>query len=343
MKRLNYLLFAALLFLCSCSSGQTASQAQTVPAVSPSASPATSLLQEALVFSESDSLSGFTASSGLVPHHIISVNPGVTLEADMLSLDKVNNEVLEIPDDALYTGSEALIYADNSIIRLNNSLISGTAPYAHTLCLDNESTCDMNHSILVTTDIGQAAVAAFAASSLGMTDCTLASTGDGASCLMLLNSRASAEKTEFTVRDSQASFSVSLTGSELTLSNSNVSGNIQYAGINSVTCTNSEITAELFSEGNDAELSLSLTSGSKLTGCSYDDSTMSLHVSLDDSSSWALTEDSFVAGFRDADESLSNIISNGFSLYYNSEHEGNEWLSSRTLALPGGGYLIPLI
>ena len=128
MKRLNYLLFAALLFLCSCSSGQTASQAQTAPAVSPSASPATSLLQEALVFSESDSLSGFTASSGLVPHHIISVNPGVTLEADMLSLDKVNNEVLEIPDDALYTGSEALIYADNSIIRLNNSLISGTAP-----------------------------------------------------------------------------------------------------------------------------------------------------------------------------------------------------------------------
>ncbi|MBR0444808.1 MAG: hypothetical protein IJK14_05480 [Clostridia bacterium] len=343
MNRFLYGMMASLLLACGCSSGMSTGQSETPPAVSPSVSPATSLIQDTLSFSESDTLSGFTASSGLLPHHILSVEPGVTLDADGLSLDKVNNEATEITDDALYTGSEAMIFTDNSIIRLNNSMISGTAPYAHALWLGNQSTCSMQHTILVTTDIGQAAVAAFDGSSLDMTDCILASTGDGAFCLMLLNSHAFAAKSEFTVRDSQTSYSVSLGNSVLSLSDSNLSGNIQYSDPCSVSCSNSALTAELFAEGSDAELSLSLISGSVLTGRSYDDSALSLNISLDESSTWNLTEDSFVAEFHDADQSLSNIISNGYSLYYNSEYEGNEWLSNRTFSLPGGGYLIPLI
>ena len=342
MRRWFFCFFAVLLFVCGCSAGASV-PAQPKSTAVPAASPATSLLQDTLTFSRSDSLSGFTATSGLLPHHILSVGPDVTLDADSLSLDKVNNEAFVITDDSLYTGSEALIYSDSSEVRLKNSMISGTAPYAHALFLSDGSTCSMDHSILVTTDIGQAAAAASDDSSLEMTDCILASTGDGASCLLLLNSRASANKTEFTVRDSQTSFSVSLTNSMLTLSGSTVSGNIQYADLSTVACSDTRITAELFAENSDAELTLSLADGSVLTGCSYDDSAMSLHVSLDESSSWVLTEDSFVAGFQDADQNLSNIVSNGFSLYYNSEHEGNEWLSSRTFSLPGGGYLIPLI
>ncbi len=342
MNRWFYCVFAALLFVYGCSAG-TAVPVQEQSTAAPAASPATSLLQNTLSFTHSDSLSSFTATAGLLPHHILSVGPDVTLDADNLSLDKVNNEAFEISDDSLYTGSEALIYSDSSVIRLKNSMISGTAPYSHALFLGNRSTCSMDHSILVTTDIGQAAVAVSDNSSLEMTDCILASTGEGASCLLLMDSNASADKTEFTVRDSQTSFSVSLENSSLTLSGSTISGNLQYAGLNTVACSDSGITAELFAENSDAELTLSLTEGSVLTGCSYDDSAMSLHVSLDESSSWVLTEDSFVAGFHDADQNLSNIMSNGFSLYYNSEHEGNEWLSSRTFSLPGGGYLIPLI
>ena len=180
MKRYCCWFLAALLFACGCSSGPRASGTQETVSAFPSASPPTSLLQETLTFSSSDSVSGFTATSGLLPHHILSVGPGVTLDADALSLDKVNNEMFEISDDTLYTGNEALIYTDGSVLRLNSSMISGTAPYAHALCLDNGSVCDMDRSILVTTDTGQAAVAVFDASSIRMTGCILASTGDGA-------------------------------------------------------------------------------------------------------------------------------------------------------------------
>ena len=342
MNRWLYCFTAVLLLVCGCSSG-SAVPAPSPASATPGVSPATSLLQETLTVSGSDSLSGFTATSGLLPHHMISIGPDAELNADSLSLDKVDNGAVAVSDDSLYTGSEALIFTDRSVLRITNSMISGTAPYAHALFLGNQSSCFMDRSVLVTTDVGQAAVAVFDASNVEMTDCILAATGDGASCLMLMDSRAYAEKAELTVRDSRTSFSVSLKSSSLSLANSTVSGNMQYTDLNTLDCTDSAVTGELFAESSESELALSLKNGSVLTGCSYDDSLMSLHVSLDASSSWVLTEDSFVARFEDDDQSLSNLISNGFSLYYNSEYEGNEWLSGRTLSLPGGGYLIPLI
>lgn len=64
---------------------------------------------------------------------------------------------------------------------------------------------------------------------------------------------------------------------------------------------------------------------------------------LDASSIWTVTEDTRVGVLLDTDTTLSNIVSNGFTVYYDSSLEQNAWLESKSHSLPGGGYLVPLI
>ena len=44
-----------------------------------------------------------------------------------------------------------------------------------------------------------------------------------------------------------------------------------------------------------------------------------------------------------ADTTHQNIQSNGFSIYYDSNAPENAYLESQSYALPGGGYLTPII
>ncbi len=64
-------------------------------------------------------------------------------------------------------------------------------------------------------------------------------------------------------------------------------------------------------------------------------------VSLDVGSSWTLTGDSYVDVFENKDESLDNIISNGYMIYYDPAEEANDWLEKRTINLSGGGKIMP--
>ena len=45
----------------------------------------------------------------------------------------------------------------------------------------------------------------------------------------------------------------------------------------------------------------------------------------------------------DTDATLSNILSGGFTVYYDSSAEGNAWLEGKTHQLPQGGFLAPRI
>ncbi|WP_234124334.1 hypothetical protein [Clostridium hydrogenum] len=65
-------------------------------------------------------------------------------------------------------------------------------------------------------------------------------------------------------------------------------------------------------------------------------------VSLDSSSKWSVTADSYVAALTDADSSLSNIKSNGHNVYYDASNSANNWLNGKTVTLNGGGKLIPM-
>ena len=87
---------------------------------------------------------------------------------------------------------------------------------------------------------------------------------------------------------------------------------------------------------------LSLTQGSTFTGAVNTENTaQAAAVSLDADSAWTLTGDSYVTVLTNADETCANIVSGGHNLYYDADAAGNEWLGAQTIALAGGGSLMP--
>ena len=92
-----------------------------------------------------------------------------------------------------------------------------------------------------------------------------------------------------------------------------------------------------------AGIRLSLAEESAWTGTVEASMPEGISVSLDKSSLWTLTADTTVDAFTDGDETLSNIHSNGFTLYYNASNEENAWLSGQAKELPEGGFLTPMI
>jgi len=64
-------------------------------------------------------------------------------------------------------------------------------------------------------------------------------------------------------------------------------------------------------------------------------------ITLDSTSKWNVTTDSYVKSLTDSDTTLSNIISNGHTIYYDSSNSANSWLNGKTITLSGGGKLTP--
>ena len=88
---------------------------------------------------------------------------------------------------------------------------------------------------------------------------------------------------------------------------------------------------------------LSLKNGSSLQGAIDSANTAeSAALSLDKSSTWTVTGNSYLTSLTDGDSTLSNISSNGFTVYYDSANSANSWLGGKTVSLTGGGKLVPL-
>lgn len=64
-------------------------------------------------------------------------------------------------------------------------------------------------------------------------------------------------------------------------------------------------------------------------------------LNLDENSSWEMTGDSWVTVLTNGDTSCSNIISNGYTVYYDASNEGNSWLNGETISLSDGGSIAP--
>jgi len=67
----------------------------------------------------------------------------------------------------------------------------------------------------------------------------------------------------------------------------------------------------------------------------------SVALTLDSSSKWNVTGTSYLTVLSDSDATLSNIVDNGNTIYYDSSNVGNSWLSGKTMTLSGGGKLVP--
>ena len=87
---------------------------------------------------------------------------------------------------------------------------------------------------------------------------------------------------------------------------------------------------------------INLTAGSSLTGAIDTANTGDVSVTLDSTSKWNVTEDSYVTAITDADATYSNIISNGHTIYYSASDSRNSALGGKTITLSDGGRLVPV-
>ncbi|WP_068503913.1 hypothetical protein [Paenibacillus kribbensis] len=68
----------------------------------------------------------------------------------------------------------------------------------------------------------------------------------------------------------------------------------------------------------------------------------SVALTLDKTSKWIVTADSYLTTLTDSDAKLSNIIDNGHTIYYDASASANSWLNGETITLSGGGKLTPV-
>jgi hypothetical protein len=89
-------------------------------------------------------------------------------------------------------------------------------------------------------------------------------------------------------------------------------------------------------------LTLTLQNGSTLKGSiNADDQAKSASLTLDASSTWTVTADSYLASLTDAGgvsgNSITNIIGNGNTVYYDASNSANSALGGLTYSLVNGG------
>lgn len=93
---------------------------------------------------------------------------------------------------------------------------------------------------------------------------------------------------------------------------------------------------------NESYISWNLSEYSTWSGAAYSGyGAAFVDVELDATSNWTLTANSYVQNLTDADETLANIASGGYTLYYNASALLNGWLANQTITLSGGGSVTP--
>ncbi|KAJ5720070.1 hypothetical protein N7493_006948 [Penicillium malachiteum] len=107
-----------------------------------------------------------------------------------------------------------------------------------------------------------------------------------------------------------------------------------------VTVTESDLTGDLVAY-NGSSINWCLGKHSSWTGYAYSGyGDASFDVTLDSTSTWTLTGDTTVQNLTDSRSSLTNIHSQGYTLYYNASV--STWLDGKTVSLPGGGSAEPI-
>jgi len=93
---------------------------------------------------------------------------------------------------------------------------------------------------------------------------------------------------------------------------------------------------------NSSSISFALSSHSSWTGAAYPGYGKGYFaVSLDSSSTWTLTKDTYLQNFTNSDRKMSNIVSNGHSIYYDKSSKANAYLNGKSISLAGGGAVKP--
>ncbi|CAF1433085.1 unnamed protein product [Adineta ricciae] len=93
---------------------------------------------------------------------------------------------------------------------------------------------------------------------------------------------------------------------------------------------------------NGSSISWILTQYSNWSGDAYSGyEQLFISVSLDLTSTWTLTGNTALQNISSAVVNLTNIISNGYNITYDSSSTANDWLNESIMSLIGGGQLVP--
>ena len=88
-------------------------------------------------------------------------------------------------------------------------------------------------------------------------------------------------------------------------------------------------------------MAIRLLGKTELTGAiNADDTAKEIALELDAKSVWNVTETSYLTALTDADSELTNIHSNGHTVYYDATAKASGWLKGKTYPLAGGGQLV---
>ncbi|CAK7232873.1 hypothetical protein SCUCBS95973_008405 [Sporothrix curviconia] len=110
----------------------------------------------------------------------------------------------------------------------------------------------------------------------------------------------------------------------------------------SMTVKASTLTGDLVAY-NGSSISWTLNDYSTWTGAAYSGyGDVSFDVALDRHSTWTLANTTTVQNLTDSDSTLSNIVGNGYTLYYNASAVLSQWLNGTTVSLTGGGSAQPI-
>lgn len=91
-----------------------------------------------------------------------------------------------------------------------------------------------------------------------------------------------------------------------------------------------------------SSLTVDLTNASTFNGGINKDSQKGLvSVTIDASSVWNVSADSYIGGLTASLPTLNSIKDDGHTIYYQPNHPDNQWLGGQTMDLPGGGKLTP--
>jgi hypothetical protein len=98
---------------------------------------------------------------------------------------------------------------------------------------------------------------------------------------------------------------------------------------------------------NISSITLTLQNGSTLNGAINTEKTAkTANLSMDATSTWTVTADSYLAGLSDANgisgSTITNIIGHGHTVYYDASLVANSSLGGKTYSLAGGGTLKPV-
>ena len=181
-------------------------------------------------------------------------------------------------------------------------------------------TADKNY--LITTGDSSPALAVMDGGALAFTDGTITTEGTQSPCVLLGGGSVSLSRETLYAKNS-VPVRVLSGENELSLDNMSLS--------------------ESPSIAEDAFLTLRLTNDASFSGSFGAALPAQASVYLDETSSLALTGDSYLRVFSNAGAAHQNIQSNGYSLYYDSNAPENEYLGAQAYLLPGGGFLTPLI